>query len=80
MKLYTSPTTPFGHKIAVLLREADLLDRVSVQMVSGTPLEAGSLPLAHNPLGKIPVLVAGANAGARGGDGGDDRGGCSYGL
>lgn len=57
MKLYTSPTTPFGRKIAVLLREADLLDRVSVQMVSGTPLEAGSLPLAHNPLGKIPVLV-----------------------
>lgn len=57
MKLYTSPTTPFGRKIAVLLREADLLGKVSVEMVSGTPLDAGSLPVAHNPLGKIPVLV-----------------------
>lgn len=57
MKLYTSPTTPFGRKIAVLLREADLLGRVSIELVAGTPLEAGSLPVGHNPLGKIPVLV-----------------------
>jgi glutathione S-transferase len=57
MNLYTSPTTPFGRKIAVLLREADLLGRVSVQIVAGTPLAPGSLPIAHNPLGKIPVLV-----------------------
>ena len=57
MKLYTSPTTPFGRKIAVLLREADLLDEVSVEMVAGTPLDAGSLPVLQNPLGKIPVLV-----------------------
>ena len=57
MKLYTSPTTPFGRKIAVLLRENNLLDRVAVELVSGTPLDAGSLPVAHNPLGKIPVLV-----------------------
>jgi len=57
MKLFTSPTTPFGRKIAVLLREKNLLTRVAVEMVAGTPLDAGSLPLAHNPLGKIPVLV-----------------------
>ncbi len=57
MKLYTSPTTPFGRKIAVLLRERDLLGKVAIEMVAGTPLDAGSLPVAHNPLGKIPVLV-----------------------
>lgn len=59
MKLYLSPTTPFGRKITVLLREADLLDKVGVEWVAGTPLEPGNLPLAHNPLGKIPVLVLG---------------------
>lgn len=57
MKLYTSPTTPFGRKIAVLLNQTDLLGQVAIEMVSGTPLDTGSLPLAHNPLGKIPVLV-----------------------
>lgn len=57
MKLYTSPTTPFGRKILVLLREYDLLGRVSVELVSGTPLDAGTMPVALNPLGKIPVLV-----------------------
>lgn len=57
MKLYTSPTTPFGRKILVLLHEADLLGQVAVETVSGTPLDAGSLPVSHNPLGKIPVLV-----------------------
>ena len=57
MKLYTSPTTPFGRKILVLLQEKDLLGQVAIELVSGTPLEAGSLPVSHNPLGKIPVLV-----------------------
>lgn len=57
MKLYTSPTTPFGRKIVVLLRESDLLGLVGVEMVAGTPLDTGSLPVVHNPLGKIPVLV-----------------------
>jgi glutathione S-transferase len=57
MQLYTSPTTPFGRKIAVLLHEKSLLDRVSLVLASGTPLERGTMPVAHNPLGKIPVLV-----------------------
>ena len=59
MNLYTSPTTPFGRKILVLLHEADLLGKVGVELVAGTPLDPGSLPVAHNPLGKIPVLVLG---------------------
>ena len=43
----------------VLLHEADLLGKVAVELVAGTPLDPGSLPVAHNPLGKIPVLVLG---------------------
>lgn len=57
MQLYTSPTTPFGRKIAVLLHEKSLLDRVALVLASGTPLDPGTMPVAHNPLGKIPVLV-----------------------
>jgi glutathione S-transferase len=57
MQLYTSPTTPFGRKIAVLLHEKSLLDRVELTLASGTPLDPGTMPIAHNPLGKIPVLV-----------------------
>lgn len=59
MQLYTSPTTPFGRKIAVLLHEKSLLDRVALVLASGTPLDPGTMPVAHNPLGKIPVLVLG---------------------
>ncbi|MDZ7905462.1 MAG: glutathione S-transferase [Cypionkella sp.] len=57
MKLYTSPTTPFGRKITVLLHEGGLLGQIEIVPVSGTALDVGSLPLAHNPLGKIPVLL-----------------------
>lgn len=57
MQLYTSATTPFGRKIAVLLHEKSLLDRVALVTASGTPLDPGTMPVAHNPLGKIPVLV-----------------------
>lgn len=57
MQLYTSPTTPFGRKIAVLLHEKSLLDQVALVLASGTPLDPGTMPVAHNPLGKIPVLV-----------------------
>lgn len=56
MRLYSSPTTPFGRKVMVLLHETGLLTRVEIVQVSGTPLDAGSLPVAQNPLGKIPAL------------------------
>lgn len=56
MKLYHSPTTPFGRKVVVFLHETGLLDRVQVETVSGTPLDAGTMPVTRNPLGKIPAL------------------------
>lgn len=57
MQLYTSPTTPFGRKVMVQIRESGLRDRIEEIGVSGTPLDPGSMPVDQNPLGKIPALV-----------------------
>lgn len=57
MQLYTSPTTPFGRKVAVQILESGLTDRVTLTEVAGTPLDPGSLPVGRNPLGKIPALI-----------------------
>lgn len=62
MRLYTSPTTPFGRKVQVALIEAGLTGLVQVETVGGTPLDPGTLPLDSNPLGKIPALVRGEGA------------------
>ena len=56
MRLYTSPTTPFGRKVMVLILEAGLTDHIKISEVSGNPLDPGSLPITRNPLGKIPAL------------------------
>ena len=56
MRLFSSPTTPFGRKATVLMIEAGLADRVVVVQASGTPLDPGTMPVAQNPLGKIPAL------------------------
>lgn len=57
MQLFHSPTTPFGRKVAVVLLETGLMDRVEVVLTGGTPVDAGSMPVNQNPLGKIPALV-----------------------
>ena len=56
MRLYHSPTTPFGRKVMVLILELGLQDRIEIVDVMGTPLVPGTLPVAQNPLGKIPAL------------------------
>jgi glutathione S-transferase len=56
MRLFHSPTSPYVRKVMILIHEAGLADRVELVPSSGTPLEPGSLPLLHNPLGKVPVL------------------------
>lgn len=56
MRLYHSPTTPFGRKVMVLLHETAQAADVSILSVAGTPLAPGSLPVTQNPLGKIPAL------------------------
>ena len=56
MRLYHSPTSPFVRKVRVQLHETGLLGRVELVAVSGTPLDSGTIPVAQNPLGKLPVL------------------------
>ena len=56
MRLFHSPTSPYARKCMVLLHESGLLDQVSLIAATGTPVDTGSMPLAQNPLGKIPAL------------------------
>jgi glutathione S-transferase len=56
MRLYHSPTSPYVRKVMILIHEAGLIDRVERVSAAGTPLDPGTLPVDHNPLGKVPVL------------------------
>ena len=56
MRLYWSANSPYARKVLVLLHELDLMARVEVVPTAGGPLDPGTLPLALNPLGKIPTL------------------------
>ena len=56
MRLYHSPTSPYVRKVMVLLHEADRLGSVDVVEAHGTPVDPGTVPVSHNPLGKIPAL------------------------
>lgn len=56
MKLYFSPTSPYVRKVMVLLHETGQLDNVELVAASGTPIDAGTMPLSLNPLGKVPAL------------------------
>jgi glutathione S-transferase len=56
MRLYWSANSPYARKVLVLLHELDLIARVEVVPTAGGPLDPGTLPLALNPLGKIPTL------------------------
>ena len=59
MKLYASNTSPFVRKVRVMILEAGLQNQVKQFLVTGSPLDPVSLPIAENPLGKIPTLVIG---------------------
>lgn len=56
MRLYHSPTSPFVRKVMILLHETAQLADVELVPAHGTPVDPGEMPLAHNPLGKIPAL------------------------
>jgi len=59
LKLYQSPTSPYVRKILVLLHETGQMQDVELVGATGTPVDPGSMPLAQNPLGKIPALERG---------------------
>ncbi|MFO1105090.1 MAG: glutathione S-transferase [Amaricoccus sp.] len=56
MRLHHSVTSPFVRKVTVLLHETGLIEDVVLVPAGGTPVASGGMPLAQNPLGKIPVL------------------------
>ena len=56
MKLYHSANSPYVRKVMILLLEAGRAGEVTLVPVVGTPVDPGSLPLAQNPLGKVPAL------------------------
>lgn len=56
MRLHHSPTSPFVRKVMVLLHETGTLSSVTLVPAAGTPVDPGTMPVAHNPLGKIPAL------------------------
>ncbi|MBP7000625.1 glutathione S-transferase [Amaricoccus sp.] len=56
MRLHQGPTSPFARMVMVTLHETGLLDRAEIVTAQGTPLDPGTIPVAQNPLGKIPTL------------------------
>ena len=56
LRLHHSVTSPFVRKVTVLLHETGLIEDVVLVPAGGTPVASGGMPLAQNPLGKIPVL------------------------
>lgn len=56
MELFHSPTSPYVRKVMMLALEAGRAGDLTLVHAMGTPLAPGSLPLAENPLGKVPAL------------------------
>lgn len=56
MRLFHSQTSPFVRKVMVVLHETGQTADVDLVPAMGTPLVPGTMPLAQNPLGKIPAL------------------------
>lgn len=59
MRLYGNAVSPFVRKIRVLLLETGQDGDVEMVQAAGHALDSSAMPLAENPLGKIPVLTRG---------------------
>ncbi|RMD47588.1 MAG: glutathione S-transferase [Alphaproteobacteria bacterium] len=58
MKLYHNPASPFVRKVRVAIAEAGRAGEVELIPSAGSPTAPIDIPPEHNPLGKIPALVA----------------------
>ncbi len=56
MKLHWASASPFVRKVLVVLHETGQLQDVELSAATGTAIDSSAMPLAANPLGKIPVL------------------------
>lgn len=59
MRLYHSPTSPYVRKVMILLKETGQEADITLVPATGTPVDPGTMPVAQNPLGKIPALERG---------------------
>lgn len=57
MKLFWSPASPYARKVLVTLHETAQIGEVTLEAATGSPMDASRMPVAHNPLGKIPTLI-----------------------
>jgi len=57
MKLFHNPASPFVRKVMVTLIETDQQDDVTIVPAVGSPTASEQMPVAQNPLGKIPTLL-----------------------
>ena len=55
MRLFTTPNSPYGRIVRVVLIETGLDQRVATEMV--TVRDPNSALLALNPTGKVPTLL-----------------------
>ena len=62
MKLYTNPASPFCRKVEILLVETGRTDQLEEIPAAGHPTDPGNMPIDHNPIGKIPTLIANGRA------------------
>ena len=56
MRLYSAETSPYARKVRILLHETGQLGDFEVVAAYGTPLDPQTMPVAQNPLGKLPAL------------------------
>ena len=58
MKLFHSPSSPYVRKVLVVATLCGLRDGIELLPYAGTPVSRDQGAAAHNPLGKVPTLVA----------------------
>ena len=56
MKLYHNAASPFVRKVHLLVIESGQEDSVELVASGGSPMDSSNMPVAENPLGKIPAL------------------------
>ncbi|MBC7156447.1 MAG: glutathione S-transferase [Rhodobacteraceae bacterium] len=56
MRLYHAPASPYVRKVMIVLLETGQAGDVALVPATGTPLDPATMPVAHNPLGKVPTL------------------------
>jgi len=56
MKLHWNPASPFARKCLVAAKELGLADQLEIIPRAGSPVAIDNMPVAQNPLGKLPAL------------------------